>query len=293
VKSRSLETAIVGWALVLPTLAVLGFFVFLPAGQSLYLSFQEVDPLARRHTFIGFSNYRNLLFSPDYWTSVWVTAKFAFVTVVAGVGLALALAVALDANPYARGLMRTVFLLPVSISSAMAAMLWIFLYNPTAGYLNFLLDLVGGQGPNWLGSSKWALTSVAITTIWKEMGFSIIFLLAGLAGVPNELKEAALVDGAGPVRRFWHVTLPILSPTLFFVTVVSVIHSFESFGQIHILTGGGPFGKTTTLVYNLYIDAFVNFRTGYASAQAVLLFLLMMAATAVQFRIANKRVHYG
>lgn len=183
--------------------------------------------------------------------------------------------------------------MPVAVSSAMAAMLWIFLYNPTAGFLNYVLSVFGIEGPNWLADPTWSLVAVAIATVWKELGFNVIFFLAGLASVPPELNEAARIDGANAWQRFWRVTLPMLSPTVFFVGVVSVIHSFESFGQIHILTKGGPAGATNVLVYSLYRDAFENFRSGFASAQAVILFAIILAATFVQFRIGQKRVHYA
>jgi len=281
------------WALVLPALLPLVLFVVVPALQSLWLSFHETAPFSSRAVWVGLENYRLLASSPEYWRCARATFLFAAETALPSILIALAIALALDAGPYARDFFRTSFLLPVSISSAMAAMLWLFLYNPTAGYLNYALERLGVPGPNWLGDPRWALPAVAIATVWKEMGFNVIFLLAGLSGVPQELNEAAQLDGAGYFSRLRHVTLPILSPTLFFVSVVSVINSFQSFGQIHILTGGGPAGETDTLVYNLYRDAFVNFRSGYACAQAVVLFALILAATVVQFRLARKSVHYG
>lgn len=281
------------WGLMIPTLVVLSIFVLYPAVQSLLLSFQDVEPFSKRSFFIGFENYEVLLKSPDYWQSVKVTFCFLLMTVIPSLALSLTVAVFLDANPFFQGVFRTLFLLPVAISSSMAAMLWIFIYNPTAGFFNFFLELFNVQGPNWLSDPSYALVAVAIATVWKEIGFNIIFFLAGLTAIPNELKEAAELDGASGWQTFWHVTLPLLSPTLFFVSVVSVINSLQSFGQIHILTTGGPMGETTTLVYNLYRDAFVKFRTGLASSQAVVLFLLIMIATTVQFRLAKKRVHYG
>jgi sn-glycerol 3-phosphate transport system permease protein len=284
---------LLAWACLLPTLFVLAVFIGYPAIDSLYLSFQDVDGFTRATTFIGSENYRQLFESPDYWSSVRVSVWFTLYTVIPSVLLALGIALALDATPFFHSLFRTVFLLPVSISSAMAAMLWIFFYNPTAGYLNYLLSLLGIDGPHWLVDPKWALPAVAIATVWKEIGFNVIFFLAGLAGVPPELREAATIDGANAWQRFRHVILPILSPTLLFVLVVSVIHSFESFGQIHILTRGGPAGTTNVLVYNLYRDGFENFLSGYASAQAVVLFLVILSITALQFWIARKRVHYG
>jgi ABC-type sugar transport system permease subunit len=281
------------WALLIPALAPLLIFVALPALSSLWLSFHETAPFSRAAVFVGWENYRLLWASPEYWHCARVSGLFALYTVVPSIFLSLGVALALDANPRFQGLFRMIFLMPVAISSAMAAMLWLFLYNPTAGYLDYALEKTGVQGPNWLGDPRWALPAVALATVWKELGFNIIFFLAGLASVPPELNEAAALDGAGFFQRLRHVTLPILSPTIFFVTVVSTVNSFQSFGQIHILTGGGPAGETDTLVYNLYRDAFVHFRTGYASAQAVILFAIIMGATAVQFRLAQKRVHYG
>ena len=281
------------WALLVPTVASLVLFVGLPALQSLWLSFREIDVLSRHDVFVGLDNYRELLSTPEYWDSIRVSLLFMLMTVVPSILLSLAIAVAIDARPWAPGFSRMVFLLPVAVSSAMAAMLWIFIYNPTAGYLNYMLWKLGVAGPNWLGDPRWALPAVAIATVWKEMGFNLIFFLAGLSSVPAELKEAAILDGAGAWSRFVNVTLPILSPTVFFVTVVSVINSFQAFGQIHILTHGGPSGATNTLVYSLYLDAFEHFRTGFASAQAVILFLILLAATILQFRYSRRKVHYG
>jgi len=281
------------WGLLAPTLFVLAVFVVYPACQSFLLSFQDVEPFSKKSFFIGLENYQVLFSSPDYWQSVRVTLFFLLLTVVPSLVLSLTVAVLLDSNPFFQNAFRTLFLLPVAISSSMAAMLWIFIYNPTAGFLNYTLDLLGVSGPNWLVDPDFALMSVAVATVWKEIGFNVIFFLAGLTAIPQELKEAAELDGANSWQSFWHVTLPMLSPTLFFVSVVSVINSLQSFGQIHILTVGGPMGETTTLVYNLYRDAFVKFRTGLASAEAVILFALIMMATVFQFRMARKRVHYG
>jgi sn-glycerol 3-phosphate transport system permease protein len=280
------------WLLLLPTLIGLGVFVFYPALDSFHLSLHEVDPFSTRKTFIGLDNYRMLLLSPQYWQSIRVTIAFALMTVLPSIVLSLAIAIGIDANPYARGLFRTIFLAPVAISSAMAAMLWVFFYNPSAGLINYALDLLHIAGPNWLGQGMPALIAVSIVTVWKDIGFNVIFFLAGLAAVPNDVREAAVIDGANAWNRFWRIILPLLSPTLLFVGVVSMINSFQAFGQIHVLTQGGPAGSTSTMVYNLYRDAFENFQTGSASAQAVILFLLMLAATAVQFYVAKKRAHF-
>jgi sn-glycerol 3-phosphate transport system permease protein len=276
------------WLLLSPTIAILSIFIFYPAISSFYLSLHEVDAFSMHTTYIGFDNYKMLLVSPEYWQSLQASLAFTLMTVIPSVVFSLAIAVGLDANPYFRGVLRTVFLMPVAVSSAMAAMLWIFFYNPSSGYLNYLLDLVHVSGPNWLGDTKWALVAVAITTVWKEIGFNIIFFIAGLASIPSDVREAASIDGANAWQRFWYVVLPMLTPTVLFVTVVSVINSFQSFGQIHILTQGGPAGSTNTLVYNLYRDAFENFQTGSASAQAVILFFIMLIATVIQFSVAKR-----
>jgi ABC-type sugar transport system permease subunit len=258
--------------------------------NSFYLSLHEVEAFSTGKTFIGVDNYRMLLWSPEYWQSIQASIEFTLLTVIPSVVFALALAVGIDANPYGRAMFRTIFLMPVGISSAMAAMLWVFFYNPASGYINYILEIFGVRGPNWLGDGKWALPAIAIVTVWKEIGFNVIFFLAGLAAIPDDVREAAAIDGAGAWQCFWSIVLPMLAPTLLFVTVVTVINSFQSFGQIHILTQGGPAGTTSTLVYNLYRDAFQNFQTGSASAQAVILFLIMLAATLIQFYVAKKRV---
>lgn len=283
----------IAWFLCAPMLLGLLAFTIVPAVQSLMMSFQDIDPFSRHSVWIGLENYIMLLTAEEYWQAARVSLLFLLYTAMPSVLLGLAIAVALEQHPWVKSLLRTIFLLPVAISSAMAAMLWVFLYNPTAGFFNYSLELLGVSGPNWLSDPNWALVAVAIATVWKELGFNIIFFLAGLAQVPQELHEAATLDGAGFWRRFWHVTLPILSPTLFFVLLASVMNALQSFGQIHILTAGGPAGATNTLIYNLYQDAFVNFRSGYASAQAVLLFIFMLLASSLQFWLAKRRVHYG
>jgi sn-glycerol 3-phosphate transport system permease protein len=289
---RKRRDAIWGWSFILPSVLVLSAFVVYPAVDSFYLSLHDFDAFMTSKVFIGLDNYRMLLLSPDYWQSISVSIAFTLMTAIPSVLLSLVIAVLLDANPFFQGAFRTIFLIPVAVSSAMAAMLWIFIYNPSSGYMNYILDLFGIAGPNWLGNPDWALLAVAIATIWKELGFNIIFFLAGLASISPDLQEAAQIDGASPRQILWHITLPMLSPTIFFVSVVSVLNAFQSFGQIHILTQGGPAGSTRTLVYNLYRDAFANFQTGSASAQAIILFIIMLVATLIQFRIASRSVHY-
>ncbi len=280
------------WLLVLPALAVTTIFMLYPAVQSLYLSLHEVAPFTGEKFFVGMEQYRDLLSSPEYWLSARVTLYFALLTVPTSIVISLMVALLLDQQPFCRSLFRTIFLLPVGISPAMGAMLWVFMYNPTSGFFNYLLHRLGMDGPSWLADPTWALVAVSIVTVWKEVGFNVIFFLAGLANIPQDVQDAALIDGAGFWHRLRYVVLPLLSPTLFFVSVISVIHACESFGQIHILTRGGPADATNVLVYRLYRDAFEYFRAGNASAQAVLLFILILLLTYVQFYWARRRVHY-
>ncbi|MEY4630421.1 MAG: hypothetical protein RIQ81_541 [Pseudomonadota bacterium] len=282
------ESGLKAWAFLAPALVLLSAFVVGPALFSVFLSFHDFRPFSFDLVHVGVDQYRELANSPDYRASLVATLRFVLYTVPASVVGSLLIAVFLDATPWFRSVMRTIFLLPVGISPAMAAMLWIFLFNPSVGYLNYLLSLAGVSGPAWLTDPNWAPVAVSIATVWKEIGFNIIFLLAALAQVPVELKEAAWIDGANAFRRFFHVTLPVISPALFFVMVVTAIHAFESFGQIHILTRGGPAGSTSVLVYQLFRDGFENARLGLAAAEAVMLFLIIGGVTVFQFVIGRK-----
>lgn len=282
------ESGLKAWLFLAPALVLLLAFVVAPALFSIYLSFHDFRPFSFDLVRVGLDQYRELAVSSDYRTSMIATLRFVAWTVPVSVFGSLLLAVLLDSSPFFRSFLRTIFLLPVGISPAMAAMLWIFLFNPTVGFINYALSLAGIPGPAWLTDPHWAPLAVSIATVWKEIGFNIIFLLAALAQVPVELKEAAWMDGANAWRRFLHVTLPGISPALFFVIIVTAIHAFESFGQIHILTRGGPAGSTSVLVYQLFRDGFENSRLGLAAAEAVMLFLLIGGVTVIQFVAGRK-----
>jgi ABC-type sugar transport system permease subunit len=283
------ESSLPAWMFLAPAAFLLCVFTIGPALFSLYLSFHDFRPFSFTLVPVGLDQYTELFQSDDYRASILATLKFAAMVVPFSVIGSLFIAVLLDQTPFFRSIFRTVFLIPVGISPAMAAMLWVFLFNPTAGYINYLLSLSGVTGPAWLTDPEWAPVAVSVTTVWKEIGFNIIFLMAALAQVPVELQEAAWMDGANALRRFWHVTIPVIAPALFFVTIVTVIHAFESFGQIHILTRGGPAGSTGVLVYQLFRDGFENSRLGLAAAEAVILFLIIGAVTLAQFLVVRSR----
>jgi sn-glycerol 3-phosphate transport system permease protein len=180
----------------------------------------------------------------------------------------------------------------VATSVAVASLMWLTLLNPSVGLLNYFLVEIGQPRIDWLNNLDWALPAVSATTVWLNLGLAFIVILAGLQAIPEELYESARVEGAGSLSVFWHVTLPMLSPTLFFVSVVGTILAFQSFGQIHILTRGGPLDATTVIVYSIWQDAFQRFDYGVASVQAVALFLLVLGLTAVQLRFLERRVFY-
>jgi sn-glycerol 3-phosphate transport system permease protein len=291
---RKLKSSFAAYLFLAPTLIVLAIFVYLPVFTSFQLSLHRVAPFGGRMIFVGLENYVRLLTSPDYWNSVRVTFLFVLGVVPFGLFLAVLLAVALS-YPVRRlsSLHRLLIFVPVVISSAVAGVLFRWLYHPVVGYINYWLSLVGIEGPNWLADPNWALIGVILATMWKEFGFNVIIALAGVQAIDNALYDAAKVDGAGTWQRLWRITLPLLTPTLFFLLIINVIHSFEAFGQIDVLTQGGPGRATTTMVYSIYRDAFVGTpQRGLASAQAYLLSLVVIAMSFIQFFGLEKKVHY-
>jgi len=185
-----------------------------------------------------------------------------------------------------------VFALPMVLSVGSSAVIWKFLFHPTLGMLNYLLSLVGISPIPWLTSPDWALLSISLMTVWMNLGFNYVVLSSGLQGIPDEMYESAKMDGAGPLITFWRISMPLLSPTIFFVTVVSMISAFQSFAQINILTRGGPMNSTNVFVYSIYQEAFVNFRFGTGSAQAIVLFAVILVLTLIQFKWVERKVHY-
>lgn len=289
-----IKTAVEGYLYLAPTLTILLIFVFLPVFTSFNLSLNRTAPFGGRMLFVGARNYTSLLTDPDYWNSVWVTLLFTLGTVPTGLVVAVLLAVIL-AYPLKRlsGLHRLLIFVPVVISSAVAGVLFKWLYHPVVGYINFWLGLVGIEGPNWLASKQWALVAIILVSIWRQLGFNTIIALAGVQNIDLTYYDAAKVDGANALQRFYHVTLPLLSPTLFFLLIINVIGSFQTFGEIHVLTEGGPGQATNTLVYSIFFDAFVGTpQRGIASAQAYLLALMVIAMSYIQFSGLARKVHY-
>jgi ABC-type sugar transport system permease subunit len=289
-----------GMLFLLPSLLLFGGFVFYPLVKSVYLGFFVSDPFGRSQHFVGLDQYREVLTSADFRKSLLVTFLFVLYTVPTGVVLGLVFA--LLANQRLRGALffRTVFSSTIAASVAVAAVMWLVLLNPSAGFVNWILSRFDLPRVNWLTDPQWkaswdsgpALMAVSLTTIWLNIGFTTLVLLAALQNIPRELYESARVDGARSWSLLRHITLPMLSPALLFVGVVSIIIAFQSFGQIHILTRGGPLHATNVIVYSIYTDAFINFEYGAAAVRAVALFLLVLIFTLIQLRFLERRVFY-
>jgi ABC-type sugar transport system permease subunit len=290
--SRDVRSFGIGLSYLAPSLILFAAFVFIPLAQSIYLSFFNTRATGAITTFAGLDHYLELLASPAFRSGLAATALFVLYTVPLGIALGLGLAVMLNQRLRGINVFRTMMSSTIAISAAVGALIWLLLFNPSLGLLNYLLSIVGIRGPEWLIQPATAIIAVSITTIWLTLGTNIIVLLAGLQGVPEEIYEAARLDGARGLRMFTRITVPMVSPSLFFLLVVDTIAVLQAFTQIHLLTRGGPVDATRVIVYSIYQDAFQNFQFGYASAQAVILLLLVMSLTLIQFRFVERRVHY-
>jgi len=286
---RKAATAILFLA---PSLVPMTLFMLGPMAGSLGLSLFRWD-LLRPPKFIGLANFTNALADPALQEAVGHTLFFivGYLPLVYVGGLLLALAL----NQRLRGLafFRAAYFLPVITSWVVVAIMWRWLLNPGTGMVNFALGLVGIQGPGWWTDPTWAMPSIIIASAWKDLGYVMVILLAGLQSIPPEYYEAASVDGASRWTRFRHITLPLLSPASFFVLMISLINSFQVFDQVQVMTAGGPAGASTVVVQQIYVDAFRYSQMGYASAVSWLLFVAILAVTAVQFRLQKRWVNYA
>lgn len=256
---------------------------------SLYLSFTEWDMIGDK-TWVGMDNYQMMLVDPLFWQSLRVTGFYTLFAVPLGVLFALGLAMLLNQKIHGVNLFRTVFYIPSVISGVAAAMLWAWIFNPEFGVLNAGLEMIGLEGPKWLYDPDFVIPALVVMSLWS-VGGSMIIYLAALQGVPSELYEAATMDGAGWWRRFWHVTLPQISPVLFFTLVTGMINSFQTFTQAYVMTNGGP--QNASLFFGLYLynNAFRYMKMGYASALAWTLLLIVLSLTLVTFLSARYWVH--
>lgn len=273
----------------LPAMVVFGVFLFYPFIRTIYLSFFLVNRYAEPVKYVAFQNYINIFNDRGFWKSLTVT--FQFVLIVAGGGLVIGLCTSLlTAKKYpGNAFASATYAMPVAIASAAASMAFKMIFLPTPGGL---LNSILGTSINWTGDAQYALGSVAGMSIWLTSGINFIFISAGLRNIPDELYESASIDGASGPRKFWHITLPGLSPTLFFQVIINIIGAFQSFTQIRLLTKGGPGDATNVIVYNIYLNAFENMRYHTAASLSVILFLIILVITLVQFSFEKRSVNY-
>jgi multiple sugar transport system permease protein len=272
-----------GYLFIFPSFAHLLLFFLIPLGFSLWLSFHDWRGLVTRDIpFVGLDNYAFMLEDARWWRAVRNTLYYTFVSVP--LGMAVSLAIALVMNLRLRGvyIFRAMFFLPVVTSWVAVSIVWLWVLDGNIGLLNYALGLIGVAGPRWLENPQTSMLALIIIATWKGAGFQMIIWLAGLQGVPRVLYEAAVVDGASRWQQFWHITLPMLAPTTFFLLITGVIGSFQVFTPVFVMTQGGPRGSTDVAVYRIYERAFVQFDFGYASALAWVLFAFIFTATLIQ-----------
>ena len=275
----------------LPSLSGLVLFTLLPILASLGLTLYEWDLLTSPQ-FVGLGNFQRLIHDRNFWTALAHTLYFIVGYIPLVMIISLGVAVVLNQKLKGVILFRTALFIPVVSAWVAVALLWKWIFNPKFGIVNYLLGLIGIQGPAWLFDPQWAMPAIIITSVWKDIGFVMVMFLAGLQGIPTEYYEAAAIDGASGWRRFRHITLPLLSPTTFFALIISLINSFQVFDQVWIMTGGGPAGATSVLVEQIVKNAFSYSRMGYAATLSWVLFLLVFTATAFQMRLQKHWVTY-
>ncbi|WP_181348114.1 carbohydrate ABC transporter permease [Thalassobacillus sp. CUG 92003] len=271
---------------------LLGFLTFIgaPIVSSLVISFTDWDLLGEIE-FIGFDNYIRLAQDPEFWVSFRNTIFFilGYIPLVLIFGLSCALL--LNKQMKFRAFFRATFFLPVITSWVAVSLVWKWLYNPEYGLINYALSTIGIAGPEWLNDPNTAMIGVILASAWKDIGFVMVLFLGGLQNISPSFYEAASIDGAGKARQLWNITIPLLAPTTFFVTIISLINSFQVFDQVMIMTGGGPGGSTEVMVQNIYNHAFRYFDMGYASAMSWILFLVIFLFTWIQMKFQDKGAH--
>ncbi len=268
----------------IPALIVFILFVFWPFAKTIMLSLSLTTPAGEVAQFVGIQNYLTIFSDSQFWQTLLISFEYSAMCVVFSICIGFVLAIASNEKLKGRGIFRTIYALPMAISAAAASAIWMFIFHPSLGILNRLLDTNIG----WLTDTKWALIAVTLVSIWMNVGMNFIYLTAALQSVPTELYESVELDGANFVQKHRHITIPCISPTLFFLLIINVINSLQAYAQFKMLTQGGPAGSTNVIVYEIYQEAFINSRFGIACAESVVLFVILMILTALQFRIEKK-----
>ncbi|GKS74598.1 sn-glycerol-3-phosphate ABC transporter permease UgpA [Acidovorax sp. SUPP950] len=286
------KSAWLPWLLIAPQMAIILVFFFWPASQALVQSMQLQDAFGTSTEWVGLANFRQLFNDGSYVESFKTTAMFS--VLVAGIGISLSLMLAIFADRVVKAAMfyKTMLILPYAVAPAVAAVLWVFMFSPSLGVVAYGLEKVGIHWNHLLDSGQ-AMTLIVMASVWKQISYNFLFFLAGLQSIPKSLIEAAAIDGARPWRRFWTIQFPLLSPTTFFLLVINVVYAFfDTFAIVDAATQGGPGKDTAILVYKVYYDGFKAMDLGGSAAQSVVLMLIVVALTVVQFRYVEKKVNY-
>jgi sn-glycerol 3-phosphate transport system permease protein len=280
------------WVLIAPQVVVITVFFFWPAAQALLQSVQQSNAFGTSVEFVGLENFRNLWNDPTYLASFFTTAVFSTLVAVLGISISLMLAVFADRIVKGALVYKTLLIWPYAVAPAVAGVLWLFMFAPSVGVVSFWLRSLGINWNHLLNGGQ-AMTLVIMAAVWKQISYNFLFFLAGLQSIPKSLIEAAAIDGARPWRRFWTIVFPLLSPTTFFLLVINIVYAFfDTFGIIDAATEGGPGKDTSILVYKVYYDGFKAMDLGGSASQSVVLMVIVVALTVVQFRFVEKKVNY-
>lgn len=275
-----------GYLLIAPFYFFLLVFVLIPILINVYLSFTNYD--LTHADWIGLKNYINLIGDSFFHVALKNTFIYTFFTLLFTMGIGLLFALLLNRKLMGLSFLRTGFFMPHITSMVAVSMIWLWIYEPSNGLANSFLDLLGFKKIQWLYNESWAMPSVVFMSVWKYVGYNMVIYLAGLQSIPRDMYEASSVDGAGPVRQFFRITVPMLTPVTFFLFITGLIHNFNVFEQIQILTNGGPMNSTTTLVHQIYNRAFTDFQMGYAAALSVVLLVIVAFITIVNFKYGSQ-----
>jgi sn-glycerol 3-phosphate transport system permease protein len=280
------------WVLIAPQVLVIVVFFFFPAGQALLQSVQQSDAFGTSVEWVGLENFRNLWNDPTYLASFYTTAIFSSLVAVLGIVLSLLLAVFADRVVKGTLIYRTLLIWPYAVAPAVAGVLWLFMFAPSVGVVSYWLRAVGVDWNHLLNGTH-AMTLVVMAAVWKQISYNFLFFVAGLQSIPKSLIEAAAIDGAKPWKRFWTIVFPLLTPTTFFLLVINIVYAFfDTFAIIDTATKGGPGQDTSILVYKVYYDGFKAMDLGGSAAQSVVLMVIVVVLTVVQFRFVEKKVNY-
>lgn len=285
---------ILPYVFLLPTIIICGLFIYFPAAMTFRASLYQSLFFGAREKYVGLRNFSRLFTSPDYLRSLGITVLFAILVVAIGLSLSFMIAVMLNRKLKAVKALRISLVWPYALSPAVAGTIWLFLFNPHSGLVNYLLDTVAKIKPDWFSNPRLALSMLVVTAVWNNFGYNLVFFLAGLQNISDSFLEAAEVDGAGFWVQLRRVIIPLISPTTFFLLVININYAFfDTVGMVDVMTKGGPASATNLLIYQLYKDGFQNFNSGLAAAQSLILFVFVVGLTLLQFRTTGRMVHYG